>query len=166
MGHLIEDILRLSHLTRKEMACEKVDLAELASGIISDLRKVYPDRDVTFTAPDSTLVEGDPMLITALMQNLIENAWKFSSPRDHAHIEFAAKEQDGETIYSLGDDGVGFDMAYASKLFEPFQRLHNNDEFPGTGIGLATVQRVINRHNGRIWAESEVGKGSVFYFTL
>lgn len=166
MDQLITDILKLSKLTKTEIVSENVDLAKLASGIISDLREHYPDRHVTFTSPDSAPVEGNPALLAALMQNLIDNAWKFSSKRGHAHIEFDAKAQDGQIVYSIRDDGAGFDMADADKIFAPFQRLHSNEEFPGTGVGLATVQRVINRHHGRIWAEGQVDKGAVFYFTL
>lgn len=166
MGQLIDDLLTLSRVTRAEMNREAVDLGELAREVDAALREQYPQRQVQFRVATDLRVYGDRRLLRILLTNLLDNAWKFTSPRPEAHIELGATELEGETVYYLRDDGVGFDMAYADKLFTPFQRLHRSDEFPGTGIGLATVRRIVTRHGGRVWIEGEVNTGTTVYFTL
>ena len=166
MGQLIEDLLDLSRITRRVFSRERVNLSDLAGEIASDLPAERPQREVEFAiAPDLTAV-GDRHLLRIALQNLFDNAWKFTGKCQGAHIEFGVRQQDGERVYFVRDNGVGFDMAYAGKLFTPFQRLHGMQEFPGTGIGLATVQRIVNRHGGRVWAEAALGKGAIFCFTL
>jgi light-regulated signal transduction histidine kinase (bacteriophytochrome) len=166
MGQLIDDLLNLSRITRRDINLQRVDLSALAADIAAELRAEHPQHQVECViAPDLAAV-GDPHLLRIALQNLLANAWKFSGKCQSAHIEFGAKEQDGERVYSVRDNGVGFDMAYAGKLFAPFQRLHGAQEFPGTGIGLATAQRIVIRHGGRIWGEGAEGKGATFYFTL
>jgi len=166
MGALIDGLLKLSRLTRSEMHQETVDLGALAQEIVLSLQETHPDHKVEFSACGDLTARGDPQLLRVLLQNLIDNAWKFSSKKQLARIEFGTVSKNGKTEFFIRDNGVGFDIAYASKLFGAFQRLHSADEFPGTGIGLATVQRIINRHGGTIRAEGEVGKGATFYFTL
>ncbi|MCD6359627.1 MAG: GAF domain-containing protein [Armatimonadetes bacterium] len=166
MGQLIDDMLKLSRLTRVEMERENVDLTALAREVDDELRRLQPDRDVQFTAQEGITGYGDRVLLQAVLTNLLENAWKFTEGRPTARVEFGAMEMDGEMVYYVRDNGIGFDMSYADKLFLPFQRLHRVDEFPGTGIGLATVRRIVNRHGGRVWAEGEPDKGATVYFTL
>ena len=166
MAQLIEDILKLSRLTRCELRHESVDLGILAEKIAKGLKEADPDRKVRFVIAPQATVTGDSSLLEIVLENLLSNAWKFTSSHEQACIEFGVKEENGEKVYYVRDDGVGFDMTYADKLFGVFQRLHGQGEFAGTGIGLATVQRIMNRHDGRIWAESVVGKGATFYFTL
>ncbi|WP_243371899.1 CHASE4 domain-containing protein [Geotalea sp. SG265] len=166
MGALIDDLLDLSRVSRKEMRHETVNLTEMACSIMEMFRDTAPLRKVAFKSKGDIFVTGDRNLLRLVMENLLGNAWKYTSKKDEAVIEFDSMIKDGEQIIFVRDDGVGFDMAYCDKLFMPFQRLHNESEFEGTGIGLATVQRIINRHGGRIWAEGDVGKGAVFYFTL
>lgn len=166
MGTLIDDLLKLSRVTRTELKHEQVDLSALARELADDLRKQAPDRNVQFNIAPDLLAHGDKGLLRIALDNLLGNAWKFTGGRAEARIEMElAPSQSGQT-YVVSDNGAGFDMAYANKLFGVFQRLHDTSEFPGTGIGLATVQRIIHKHGGRIWAESEVGKGTRFYFTL
>ena len=166
MGRLIDDLLELSRMTRAEMNHQRLDLTELGRKIVAELHREEPARSVDFAVCPGLMARGDRALLAAALGNLVGNAWKFSGQREHAHIELGVTAADGEDIYYVRDDGAGFDMAYADKLFGPFQRLHDTAEFPGSGIGLAIVQRVILRHGGRIWAESEVDKGATFYFTL
>ena len=166
MGKLIDDLLKLSRLTRTEMIRVRLDLGDLAATIIGELRHSEPDRQVDFTAAGRVEAHGDRALLSAALANLLGNAWKFTGQREHATIEFGVTERHGERVYYIRDNGAGFDMAYADKLFGAFQRLHDTTEFPGTGIGLAIVNRVILRHGGRMWAEGEVDKGATFYFTL
>jgi light-regulated signal transduction histidine kinase (bacteriophytochrome) len=166
MAELIDDMLSLSQVARAEMHREKIDLSELAQKIMSELEKSEPERQVELQVEDGLVVEGDPRLLRAAMENLLGNAWKFTGERTSASIEFGAEEQDGRRVYFVRDNGAGFDMTYADKLFGTFQRLHAATEFPGTGVGLASVQRIIHRHGGRIWAEAEVDQGATFYFTL
>jgi len=166
MSQLIDDMLVLSRVTRREMKRSEVDLSILANLIIAELVKTQPQRQVEFDIASGLVVNGDAELLRAMLENLLGNAWKFTSNQKSAKIEFGVTQVDGLPSYFVRDNGVGFDMAYASKLFQAFQRLHLQTEFPGTGIGLATVKRVINRHGGRIWAESEAGKGATFYFNL
>lgn len=166
MSQLIDDMLVLSRVTRREMKRSAVDLSALANIIAAELVKTQPQRHVEFDIAPGLVVNGDAELLRAMLENLLGNAWKFTLNQQRAKIEFGITELDGKPLYIVRDNGVGFDMAYASKLFQAFQRLHLQTEFPGTGIGLATVKRIINRHGGSIWAESEVGKGATFYFNL
>ena len=166
MATLIEDMLKLSRITRTGMIRADVDLTALVRDIISGLRQEQPDRRVEFVIAPGVHASGDKQLLRIALENLLNNAFKFTGTVDQARIEFGTVEENGERVYFVRDNGVGFNMAYADKLFVAFQRLHNDWEFPGTGIGLATVQRVINKHGGRIWARSEQGKGAAFYFVL
>jgi PAS domain S-box-containing protein len=166
MKQLIEDLLNLSRLTRAEMKREETDLSALAQTIAGDLQKSQPQRKVEFKIDKKLVAKVDRRLLEIALENLLGNAWKFTSTQTEARIEFTATEKNGEMVYLVRDNGVGFDMTYANRLFIPFQRLHSTDEFPGTGIGLATVKRIINRHGGRIWAEGEEEKGANFFFTL
>lgn len=166
MGRLIDDMLQLSRLTRGDMTLEAVDLSMLARNIARDLQEQEPERCVTFIIAEDVSVKGDKRLLQAVLQNLFDNAWKYTSRHPAACIEFGVTEQDGQTVCFVRDDGAGFDMAYSGKLFGAFQRLHGVSEFPGTGVGLATVARIIHRHGGRVWAQAGVEKGAVFYFTL
>jgi signal transduction histidine kinase len=166
MGTLIDDMLLLSRLTRDEMKVENVDVTALARGVVDELRAREPQRSVEFESNGATPAKGDARLMRIALTNLLGNSWKFTRARKPAHISFGGETRDGEAVFFVKDDGVGFDMRYADKLFGAFQRLHSATEFEGTGIGLATVQRIVHRHGGRVWAESVVGKGTTFYFTL
>jgi PAS domain S-box-containing protein len=166
MGRLIDDLLKLSRLTRAGVKYQSLDLGEIARNIAAELRREEPDRRVDFEIAKGVTVHGDSALVTAALDNLLRNSWKFTSLREHARIEIGVAEQNGERVFFVRDDGAGFDMTYVDKLFGPFQRLHDTAEFPGTGIGLAIVHRVILRHGGRIWAKGEVNKGATFYFTM
>lgn len=165
MDRLIEDLLKLSRVGRSELSHQAVDLSELAGSILADLQAAEPDRKVQVKVTPGLQVVGDERLLRLALENLLRNAWKFTGGKPLAVIEFGRTEQP-EPAFFVRDNGAGFDMAYASKLFGVFQRLHTASEFPGTGIGLATVQRVISRHGGRTWAEGVVDQGSTFYFTL
>ena len=166
MGRLIDDMLSLSRVSLAEMRREPVDLSALAQGIADKLRPTDPERQAEFIIQPGLTATGDPQLLEVALFNLLENAWKFTGKQPAAVIEFGRMEQDGKPVFCLRDNGTGFDMAYADTLFGAFQRLHQASEFPGTGIGLATVQRIITRHGGRIWAEAAVDQGAAFYFTL
>lgn len=166
MGHLIDDILNLSRLSRFELRIEDVNLSSLAQTVIGELREAQPDRAVEVVIQGDVTARGDARLLRIALENLLGNAWKFSSLNSLPKIEFGSLAEKNPSVYFVRDNGVGFDMAYAEKLFIPFQRLHSAQEFPGTGVGLATVWRIIARHKGRIWAESEPGRGAIFYFTL
>jgi light-regulated signal transduction histidine kinase (bacteriophytochrome) len=166
MGQLIDDLLKLSRLTRSEMRREPVNLSALAQAAAAELHQREPHRPVTLIIADGLTATGDLALLRIALENLLGNAWKFTSKHPHARIEFARVERADRPVYFVRDDGAGFDMAYAGKLFGAFQRLHTRADFPGTGIGLATVQRIIHRHGGRIWAEGQPDKGATFYFTL
>jgi light-regulated signal transduction histidine kinase (bacteriophytochrome) len=166
MAALIDGLLGLSRVTRSELRRESVDLTGIAGQIFTQLRRATPDRTVETVVAGDLEAEGDARLLRALMENLIGNAWKFTRHCASPRIEVGAARTDGERVYFVRDNGAGFDMAYAGKLFAAFQRLHSASEFEGTGIGLATVQRIVARHGGRVWAESEVGHGATFYFTL
>lgn len=166
MGELIDALLSLARLTQSELRRERVDLAAIARDQTARLGALEPARVVETVVADGLVVDADPRLAAALMQNLLGNAWKFTGSRDAARIEIGRDESGDASTYFVRDNGVGFDMAYASKLFGPFQRLHTVDEFPGTGIGLATVQRIVHRHGGRAWADGAVDRGATIYFTL
>jgi light-regulated signal transduction histidine kinase (bacteriophytochrome) len=166
MAQLIDGLLTLSRVTRSELGRERVDLSALARAAIARLQRHQPDRRVDVTIRDGLEGEGDPRLLTVVLDNLLGNAWKFTGRRDQARVEFGVKSSDGRPAYFVRDNGAGFDMAYADKLFGVFQRLHGAAEFEGTGVGLATVQRIVRRHGGRVWAEGEVDGGATFYFTL
>jgi hypothetical protein len=166
MGELIDDMLNLSRVARKEIRVETVDLSAMAQTIAAELRRSQPERQVELVIAEGMVADGDSGLLKAALENLLGNAWKFTGKRSEAKIEFGITRQDGISAYFVRDNGAGFDPAYADKLFGAFQRLHDAHEFIGTGIGLATVQRIIHRHGGQVWAESEVGKGATFYFTL
>jgi light-regulated signal transduction histidine kinase (bacteriophytochrome) len=167
MGHLIDDMLALARVTRTEMRRESVDLSALAGDVLAELQKSEPDRRVESHIEPGLVAQGDTPLLRVVLVNLLGNAWKFTGKQAHARIEFGTHPQKtGEPAYFVRDNGAGFDMTYAGKLFGAFQRLHSPHEFPGTGVGLATVQRVVHRHGGRVWTEGAVGKGATFYFTL
>ena len=166
MGQLIDDLLRLSRVTRAEMRRETVDLSDLAQETVRALRQGEPERQVECVVQDGVTANGDPDLLRIVLENLLGNAWKFTGKGPGAKIEFGSAEHEGEAVYFVRDDGVGFDMAYVDKLFGAFQRLHSTADFAGTGIGLATVQRIVRRHGGQVWAEGAVEKGATFYFTL
>ncbi len=166
MAQLVEALLRLSQISRAELNLGPVDLSGLVQSIAGDLQHGQPEREVTFRIQEGLQAEGDGPLIRAALENLLRNAWKYSGKRPHATIEFGSKPGEAVPTYFVKDDGAGFSMAQAAKLFAPFQRLHARSDFEGTGIGLATVLRIIRRHGGRIWAEAEVDVGATFYFTL
>jgi light-regulated signal transduction histidine kinase (bacteriophytochrome) len=166
MSQLIDDLLKLSRIARFEMKRERVDLGSLANTIAQRLRQNHPERSVNFVMADGLIAYGDERLLTIALENLFANAWKFSETRPGTVIELGAILQSGTVVYFVKDNGVGFDMAYADKLFNPFQRLHRQAEFAGTGIGLATVKRIINRHRGRVWIESKMNEGTTVFFTL
>jgi PAS domain S-box-containing protein len=166
MGQLIDDLLRMSRVTRAEMTREQVDLTAMVRVIAENLRETEPGREVKFLIAAEVTTYGDPNLLRIVLENLLGNAWKFTSTRSVGHIEFGMTMRDNERVFFVRDNGVGFDMEYGEKLFVPFQRLHAIEEFPGTGIGLALVKRIIERHGGRVWAEGEVDKGAAFYFAL
>ncbi|MEN6383048.1 MAG: ATP-binding protein, partial [Rectinema sp.] len=166
MAAMIDAILQLSRIGRYEMHKEKVNLSAIAQDIASDLETTSPVRMVEFSIAEAVFAAGDPMLLRMVLENLIGNAWKFTQEHELGRIEFGVMQQNSKRIYYVRDNGLGFDMKYATKIFDPFQRLDNAKAFSGTGIGLASVKRIIHRHGGEIWAESAVGKGSTFYFTL
>ena len=166
MGTLIDDILHLSRVSRGELDLKCVDLTGLAETIANRLKEAHADRSIEFVVARNLSSTGDPRLLEIALTNLFGNAVKFTGPRLDARVEFGQTEVEGSPAFFVRDNGVGFEMAYAEMLFAPFQRLHRASEFPGSGIGLATVQRVIHRHGGRIWADARVGKGATFYFTL
>ncbi len=166
MGRLIDGLLDLSRMAQGPLLRQVVDLSALAERIIEDLREGSPERKVEVRIGKALVVSGDPNLLAVALNNLLENAWKYTGNRQRALIEFGLTMDNGEEVFYIRDNGTGFDMNYANKLFGVFQRLHEAGEFSGTGIGLATVQRVIHRHGGRIWAEAAVGEGATFFFTL
>lgn len=166
MAVLIDDLLNLSRVTRTQLQPKFINLSQMAEEITQSLQENEPNRQVKFSIMPDLMVEGDPHLLRIVLENLLSNAWKFTSKQEHPVIEFGQKSYAKERTFYVRDSGVGFDMAYADKLFGVFQRLHSVSEFPGTGVGLATVQRIIAIHGGRIWAEAAEGKGATFYFTL
>ncbi|HEX3757378.1 MAG TPA: PAS domain-containing protein [Kofleriaceae bacterium] len=166
MAGLIDDLLTLSRVTRSELRRTRVDLSALAHTVIATLQRLEPERRVEIVIAPGLVVDADPQLTTIALDNLLGNAWKFTSKRSNARIELGQAERNGVPAFFVRDNGAGFDMAYRDKLFGVFQRLHPESEFPGTGIGLATVARITQRHRGRIWAEGRPGAGATFYFTL
>jgi PAS domain S-box-containing protein len=166
MAQLIDDLLNLARVTRTEMRYEVVDLSALANAVLADLQSGDPERHVECVVGDHVIGHGDSRLLRVVLENLLGNAWKFTTNKPQARIELGMSREDGAPVYFVRDDGPGFDMAYVDKLFGTFQRLHAATEFPGTGIGLASVRRIIQRHGGRTWAEGAVGKGATFSFTL
>jgi PAS domain S-box-containing protein len=166
MGELIDGLLGLSRLSRGEIVRDKVDLTRIAQQSGARLREAHPQRQVELVVHDGLDTQGDARLLTAALDNLLGNSWKFTSKCDHARVEVGRRTEEGRAIFFVRDNGAGFEQAYAHKLFGVFQRLHPTTEFEGSGIGLATVQRIVRRHGGRVWAEGEVGRGATFYFTL
>jgi signal transduction histidine kinase len=166
MGRLIDELLGLSRVTRTELAIRPVDLSAMARDIAAALEQQQPGRAVRWEIDDGLVVQADKSLMQIAMQNLLENAWKFTSKTEQPVIRVGRTAHDGQTACFVADNGVGFDMAYADRLFGAFQRLHHESEFAGTGIGLAIVQRIVRRHEGRIWARSQPGRGATFFFTL
>ena len=166
MGRLIDELLNLSRIIRKEMQVKVVNLSEIAMRVAEELHRYEPHRKVKFMIEPGISVVGDAELLLTVLENLLGNAWKFTSKHPQATIEFGKKIEGGKTVFFVRDDGAGFEMAYAQKMFGAFQRLHTENEFPGTGVGLANVQRIVHRHGGRIWAEGQTERGAVFYFTL
>jgi signal transduction histidine kinase len=163
---MIDDLLDLSRSTSAELHLTPIDLAPLASSILEGLASANPDRNVKTIVHSDCGVHADLGLIEIVLQNLLRNAWKFTGRRDAPAIEFGCTRENGSTVIFVRSNGAGFDPLFADRLFRPFQRLPNAHEFPGTGIGLATVRRIVSRHGGRAWAEGKVGKGATFYFTL
>jgi len=166
MNSLIDDLLMLSRMGRREMVLSTVDLSAMVRQTFAALSQAAPERRVTLSVADGVTVQADSHLMQILLDNLIGNAWKYTRNKGDAVIEFGCTEVDGTRVIFVHDNGAGFNMAYIDKLFGPFQRLHREDEFEGTGIGLATVQRIIQRHGGRVWAEAKPGEGATFFFTL
>lgn len=166
MAELIEDMLNLSRVSTTAMHRDSVDLTAIAQTIATDLCRREPERHVEFTIAQHATTQGDARFLQIVLENLLRNAWKYTSHHKRAHIEFGVENRRRETVYFVRDDGAGFDPKQANRLFQPFQRLHSESEFSGNGIGLATVQRIIQRHSGHIWATGEVDKGATFYFTI
>lgn len=166
MNHLIDTLLKFSHLTRSETHPESVNLSEMTKEIAAELKLTQPRRRVEFNIEEEVTAQGDASLLRVVMENLLSNAWKYTAKKEEALIKFGVTEFNGKTGYFVRDNGAGFDISEADKLFGAFQRLHTNKEFEGIGIGLCTVRRIIHRHGGRVWAEGNVGTGATFYFTL
>jgi light-regulated signal transduction histidine kinase (bacteriophytochrome) len=166
MGQLIDEVLDLARVSRCELSKKYVDLTQLARDIIADLQVNNPARHVSITVGNDLTVKADESLVRVVLENLIDNAWKFTSRKGSAEITVDQIEKEDRKVFYVKDNGVGLNMQYANKLFGPFQRLHSVDDFPGTGVGLATVHRIVQRHGGQIWVESEPNKGTTFYFTL
>ena len=166
MSQLIDDVLYLSRVTRADLREHEIDLSAIAGLILTRLQESEPERRVEVKLRPGVVVIGDGQLLKIAMENLLENAWKFTAKEPESRIEFGTTQAGGEATYFVRDNGAGFDMTYADRLFGPFQRLHPQGEFSGNGIGLATVQRIIHRHGGRVWAEGLLGQGATFYFTM
>ncbi len=166
MTELIDDLLNLSRVTTSVMHAEAVDLAAIARSIMEELCRTAPDRKLEFVAPEKEEVHGDARLLRIVLDNLLRNSWKYTSRQDHARVEFGKIMLDGQAAYYVKDDGSGFDPRQADRLFQPFHRLHSAAEFPGNGVGLATVRRIVQRHGGEVWAQGALGKGATFFFTL
>jgi signal transduction histidine kinase len=166
MGILIDDLLQLARVSRTEMRMEDCDLSALAESVMEDLRRSAPRRAAEITIEPGLRAWADPTLLRVVLENLLGNAWKFTAKRAVTQIALRRQDSSGAPVFSVADNGAGFDPAHAGQLFSPFQRLHPASEFPGTGIGLATVQRILQRHGGRAWADAQPGQGATFYFTL
>jgi signal transduction histidine kinase len=166
MGQLIDALLQLSRVSRTQLDRQRVSLSALVEAVTAELRRLNPSREVAVEIQSGAFVNADPKLLRIAIENLLHNAWKFTGRQPHPHITFGMQLQGREPVYFIRDNGAGFDMAYADKLFTAFQRLHPESQFEGAGIGLATVQRIIQRHGGRIWAEGAINQGATFYFTL
>jgi len=166
MNRILDDLLHLSRISRHGVQRQDVDLSKLAASVVAELREAQPDRGATVDIQEGIAAFADAKLIEVALSNLLGNAWKFTSKTKNARIQFGTFEQEGKIVYYVKDNGAGFDQSFSEKLFLPFHRLHSEEEFEGTGIGLATVQRIIHRHGGKVWAEGEPGKGAMFYFTL
>lgn len=166
MGALIDDMLKLSRVTRMPLQPTEVDLSAMARKIVAQLCDDQPDREIGIDIADGLRAYGDAGLLRIVLENLLDNAWKYTGKTAQAHISFEAEQQDGEAVFRVRDNGAGFDMKFVDKLFGAFQRLHHRDEFEGTGVGLATIQRIVHRHGGRVWAEAEPGMGATFRFTV
>jgi len=166
MSQLIDDMLSLARITRQDVNLSRVDLSLLAQQVARELQDQSPDRQVEFEISPDLVVRADYNLMKIALQNLLGNALKFTGKRERAHITFGMVDQPGARVYFVRDNGAGFNMTYADKLFTPFQRLHGVTEYPGTGIGLSIVQRIMARHGGRIWPEAAVDQGATFYFTM
>src|SRR5581483_11527151 len=166
MAALIDDLLHLARVSRAEVRRAPIDLTQIAHATVAELRQQEPERRVDVRIEEGLRAEADGALITVALANLIGNAWKFTARTESARIEFGARHGAAGLVFFVRDNGAGFDMAYAHKLFGVFQRLHRQEDFPGTGVGLATVNRIVRRHGGRIWAESRPGQETTFFFTL
>ncbi len=167
MGELIDDLLALSRVSCVEIARQRINLSVIAQSVATELQRREPERVVAVDIAEGLAAEADSRLVRILLENLIGNAWKFIARSAGARIEVGAQRGDGEAAFFVRDNGVGFDEARAAeRMFQPFQRLHSDKEFAGTGVGLATVRRIIQRHGGRIWARSRIGEGATFFFTL
>ncbi|CAN0451349.1 unnamed protein product, partial [Phaeothamnion confervicola] len=166
MDALIADLLNLSRIGRMEVQRQSVDLSGIARSVCALLEQQQPEREVRVDIAPGLNAQCDPALARILLENLLGNAWKFTGRKIGAAIEFGAQQIDGQQVFFVRDNGAGFDMQYAQKLFSAFQRMHRQDEYPGSGIGLVTVQRIVSRHGGRVWAEAESGRGAIFRFTL
>ena len=166
MAALIDDLLKLARVTRSEMRTELVDLSKIARDVVAELQRATPERQVEFVIAAGLETRGDARLLRVALENLLRNSWKYTTKQPRPRVEFAAVQENGERVFMVRDNGAGFDMQYADKLFGVFQRLHSAEDFEGTGVGLATVRRIITRHGGRIWAEAAVDRGATFYFTL
>ena len=166
MGRLIDDLLHLSRVGRREMRVQETNLSDLAVSVSRELQASEPSRHVDFVITPELCGKGDERLLKIVLENLLGNAWKFTGKTEQARIEFGRGVKDGIEAFYVRDNGAGFDMTYADKLFTPFARLHGANEFPGSGIGLAVVQRIINRHGGRLWAEGEPNHGATFWFAI
>jgi light-regulated signal transduction histidine kinase (bacteriophytochrome) len=165
-SRLVDELLELSRASRAELQLQHVDMSALARAVASDLRARQPERRVNVVVQDGMSAFGDPGLLRGVLENLIGNAWKFTSKRADALIEVGARQENAATVFFVRDNGAGFDPAYAHLLFAPFQRLHRESDFPGTGVGLAVVQRIVHRHGGRVWADGSIDGGATFSFTI
>jgi PAS domain S-box-containing protein len=166
MANLIDDLLKLSRIIRRELHRKRINMSIMANEAIKELRTEEPERQAEFIIPPQMIARADPDLVEMLISNLLKNAWKYTRECEKVVIEFGCRNENGKIVYFVRDNGIGFDMAYIQKLFKPFQRLHSGEDYEGTGVGLAIVQRIVQRHGGHVWAESSVNQGATFYFTL
>jgi signal transduction histidine kinase len=166
MNGMIDALLALANLSAQPLARQPVNLSQLAGYVVDDLKRASPQRQVEVEIAPGLVADGDPTLLRLVLENLLGNAWKYSARNPAARIALRAEARDGRRVYSVVDNGAGFDMRNADRLFGAFQRLHSASDFPGTGVGLASVKRIVRRHGGDVWAEAEPGRGARFYFTL